>query len=218
MEGTFRGRTILWRRPFAGYEGRLLAELVSSSDEVIDCHDLWNGNVRQFLWKLWSERAENPNYYCTVAIFCYFGPEKLQWSQYHKMSLTKVIRYVSGVTTIFLGSPLDPWGPWGTRGGPRESNWNLSKSKNFANKSCQVCFRGDKKCIWSHPWPPGIPGALGVASGSNWNLIKSKYFANKICYVCFKGDKNEFRVNPWSLGSSGASCLASWSWAMYIQS
>ena len=37
------------------------------------------------------------------------------------MSITKVVRYVSGVTTIYLGSPLDPWGPGGTRGGPQGS-------------------------------------------------------------------------------------------------
>ena len=45
----------------------------------------------------------------------------VQWPQNHKMSITKVVRYVSGVTTIYLGSPLDPWGPGGTRGGPQGS-------------------------------------------------------------------------------------------------
>ena len=86
-------------------------------------------------------------------------------SEHHKISLTKVIRYVSWVTTIFSGSPLDPWGPRGTRGGPRESNWNFSKSKYFANKSCQVCFRGDKNAFGVTPDPLGSRGHLGYAPG-----------------------------------------------------
>ena len=81
------------------------------------------------------------------------------------MSLTKVIGYVSGVTTIFSGSLLDPWCPRGTQGSPQESNCNFSKSKCFANKSCQVCFRDDKNAFGVIPDPLGSRGHLGFAPG-----------------------------------------------------
>ena len=51
------------------------------------------------------------------------------------MSLTKVIRYVSGVTATYSGSLLDPsWGHKGTLGGPggqteTSSNQKISLTK-----------------------------------------------------------------------------------------
>merc|ERR1739844_884506 len=69
-----------------------------------------------------------------------------QTSSNQKMLLTKVVRYVSGLTKMHSGSPLDPWGPRGQSGGSLGvSKSNFIKSKSFANKSCQVCFKGDKK-------------------------------------------------------------------------
>ena len=39
--------------------------------------------------------------------------------------LTKVVKYVSGVTKMNSESPPDPWGPGGTLGGPQGVNLKL---------------------------------------------------------------------------------------------
>ena len=98
---------------------------------------------------------------------------------------------------MHLESPLTP--PLGSRG----SNYNFSKSKYFANKCSQVCFRGDKNAFGVTPDPLGSWGHSGWPLGSNCNFSKSKYFANKSCQVCFRGDKNAFGVTPDPLGSRG---------------
>ena len=48
-----------------------------------------------------------------------------------KISLTKVVRYVLGVTKMHLESPLTPWGPGGTWGLPPEVKLKLQRIKKF---------------------------------------------------------------------------------------
>ena len=114
-----------------------------------------------------------------------------QISSNQKVSLTKVVRYVSRVTKIHLGSPSDPWGPGDTQGGLGMSKSNFIKSKSFANKSCQVCFRGDKKSFGVTFWPLRVQAHLGRPLGGSKNFIKSKNFVNKSCRICFRGHKNQ---------------------------
>ena len=47
------------------------------------------------------------------------------------ISLTKVVRYVLGVTKMHLESPLTPWGPGGTWGLPPEVKLKLQRIKKF---------------------------------------------------------------------------------------
>ena len=54
-----------------------------------------------------------------------------QISSNQKVSLTKVVRYVSRVTKIHLGSPSDPWGPGGTRGGAGGVKIKFHQVKKF---------------------------------------------------------------------------------------
>ena len=93
--------------------------------------------------------------------------------------------------------PLTPGGRGGNRGSLGVSKSNFIKSKSFANKSCQVCFKGDKNSFRVTFWPLGAPGGgLGVSKS---NFIKSKSFGNKSCQVCFRGDKKSFGVTFWPL-------------------
>ena len=71
------------------------------------------------------------------------------------MSLTKVIRYVSGVTTIFSGSPLDPWDLRGTRRAP-ESQTETSANQNISlTKHVRYVSRVTKMNLGSIPDPWG---------------------------------------------------------------
>ena len=54
--------------------------------------------------------------------------------------------------------PLTPGGRGGNRGSLGVSKSNFIKSKSFANKSCQVCFKGDKNSFRVTFWPLGAPG------------------------------------------------------------
>ena len=97
--------------------------------------------------------------------------------------------------------PLTPGGRGGNRGSLGVSKSNFIKSKSFTNKSCQVCFKGDKNSFGVTFWPLGARGhsggrGLGVSKS---NFIKSKSFANKSCQVCFRGDKKSFGVTLWPL-------------------
>ena len=89
------------------------------------------------------------------------------------MSITKVVRYVSGVTTIYLGSSLDPWGPGGTRGGPQSqsetsSNQNISLTKDVRYVSGVI-----KINFGSLPDPLGSSKASGLARRSRATYIQS---------------------------------------------
>ena len=80
------------------------------------------------------------------------------------MSLTKVIRYVSGVTTIFLGSPLDPWGLRDTQGVP----WSQTETSANQNISLTKVVRyvlGVTKMHLESPLTPWGPGGTRGGPG-----------------------------------------------------
>jgi len=67
-----------------------------------------------------------------------------------------------------------------------------AQRSNVNNKSCYICFSGEKNAYWVNPWPPGHGGTRGgssiVATGvlsSNYiflaNCVKSTlYYCNKL--------------------------------------
>ena len=82
------------------------------------------------------------------------------------MSLTKFVRYVSGVTTIYLGSPLDTWVPGALGVAPRDqfetsSNQNISLTKDVRYVSGVT-----KINFGSLPDPLGSSRASGLARRS----------------------------------------------------
>ena len=75
--------------------------------------------------------------------------------------------------------PLTPGGRGGNRGSLGVSKSNFIKSKSFANKSCQVCFKGDKNSFRVTFWPLGAlegGGAWGcqnqISSSQKVSLTK----------------------------------------------
>ena len=73
------------------------------------------------------------------------------------MSLTKVIRGVSGVTIIFSGSPLDPWGLRGTWGAPG-SQTKTSANQNISLTKVVRYVLVVTKMHLESPLTPGGPG------------------------------------------------------------
>ena len=70
--------------------------------------------------------------------------------------------------------PLTPGGRGGNRGSLGVSKSNFIKSKSFTNKSCQVCFKGDKNSFGVPFWPLGAQGHSGGGGpGGCQNQISS---------------------------------------------
>ena len=82
------------------------------------------------------------------------------------MTLTKVIRYVSWVTTIFSGSPLDPWGLRGTQGVPWSQTETSANQNILLTKVVRYVLGVTKNAFGVTPdplesrghsgWPPGV--------------------------------------------------------------
>ena len=73
------------------------------------------------------------------------------------MSLTKVIGYVSGLATIFSGSPLDPCGPRGTQGAPGSQTETSANQSISLTKVVRYVLVVTKMLLES-PLTPGVPG------------------------------------------------------------
>ena len=93
-----------------------------------------------------------------------------------------------------------PGGPWG-------SNSNFVKSKNVANKSCQVCFRDDKNAFGITPWPLGAGGAIGgpwgcqnqISSNQKVSLTKVVRYVSRVTKI-HSGSPSD----PWGHPGGGA--------------
>ena len=89
----------------------------------------------------------------------------------------KIIGYVSGLTTIFLGSPLDPWG---LRGGTQGVPWSQTETSANQNISLAKVVRYVLGVTKMHlespltPWGPG--GTWGLPLEVKLKLQRIKKF------------------------------------------
>ena len=98
--------------------------------------------------------------------------------------------------------PLTPGGRGGNRGSLGVSKSNFIKSKSFANKSCQVCFKGDKNSFRVTFWPLG---ALGGAWGCQNQISSSQKVSVTKVVRYVSGVTKIHSVTFWPLGAQGHS-------------
>ena len=92
------------------------------------------------------------------------------------MSLTKVIRYVSWVTAIFSGSPLDPWGLRGTQGVPWSQTATSANQNISLTNVVRYVLGVTKNAFGVTPDPWGPVGTWGLPPEVKLKLQRIKKF------------------------------------------